>query len=228
MGSWIRKIRAVGRLKKHLGGRISRTWWWIDRGPREGKLLRMALRILAFWLKYLGKMCGPYWERECPRSGGRHVGESQRAGECEQKEFLRQAGQFWVSTNTGVSWGWWWRWSRGEDQDQPGSLIIKSFWKIWKLFEFLKIFFFPYWKNFLLLSYNIHTIQFTSFTCTIPWFLVYLQSCVAITTGMEFLFFMFFVMEHVGILVPWPGIEPVPAAEEAWRQTLDHQESPEY
>ena len=50
-------------------------------------------------------MCGPYWDGECPSSGGRQVGESQRAGDREQKDFLRQAGQFWVSMDTGVSWG---------------------------------------------------------------------------------------------------------------------------
>lgn len=33
--------------------------------------------LLGFWLsglKYLGEMCGPYWDRECPRSGGRSGG----------------------------------------------------------------------------------------------------------------------------------------------------------
>ena len=132
-GSWRRTMQRAGRLKKHLGGRISRTWWWIGRGSRERKVLRLALRTLAFWLKYLEEMCGPYWDGECPSSGGRQVGESQRAGDREQKDFLRQAGQFWVSMDTGVSWGWWRRFRRG-DQDQPGSLIIKSFWNFFEFF----------------------------------------------------------------------------------------------
>ena len=66
----------------------------------------MTLRILAFRLKYLGDICGHCWVGECQRkgrSGGRQVGESRRAGDHEQDEFLRQAGQFCVSTR--VSWG---------------------------------------------------------------------------------------------------------------------------
>ena len=45
--------------------------------------------------------------------------------------------------------------------------------------------FFPSHLKKFLLSYNLHTIQFTCFTCTIQWFLVHLQICVTITTGID-------------------------------------------
>ena len=45
-------------------------------------------------------MSKEWWE-----AGGRQVGESQRAGDREQRDFLRQAGRFWASMNSGVSWG---------------------------------------------------------------------------------------------------------------------------
>lgn len=46
------------------------------------------------------RMSKEWWE-----AGGRQVGESQRAGDREQRDFLRQAGRFWASMNSGVSWG---------------------------------------------------------------------------------------------------------------------------
>ena len=42
-------------------------------------------------------------------------------------------------------------------------------------------------KKIFLLSCNFHTIQFTCFTCTIQWFLEYLQTCVTISTGVDVL-----------------------------------------
>ena len=46
-GRW----RGMGRFKKHLGGRISRTWWWIDIGVQgRGRYLEW---LLGFWLSGL-------------------------------------------------------------------------------------------------------------------------------------------------------------------------------
>ena len=67
--------------------------------------------------------------------------------------------------------------------------------------------------KFSLLSYNLHTIQFACFMYTIQWFLVYLQSCVTITTGIGFFFcFFFFCYKTYGILFLQPEIKPIPPA----------------
>ena len=64
------------------------------------------------------------------------------------------------------------------------------------------------------MNYNLHTIQFTCFTCTILLSLVYLESCITITSGIEI--FLFFGRLACGILVPPPRIKPVSPALEAW------------
>ena len=57
--------------------------------------------------------------------------------------------------------------------------------------------------KFSLLSYNLHTIQFSCFMYTIQWFLVYLQSCVTITTGIGLFFFVVVVvlLQDIGDLI---------------------------
>ena len=72
-------------------------------------------------------------------------------------------------------------------------------------------------KFFLLLSCDFHTVQFTCLTCTMQWFLVYLQSCVTIVTGMEL--FLFFIFDHEAyeILVPSiQGLNPRPLSLTCW------------
>ena len=71
--------------------------------------------------------------------------------------------------------------------------------------------------NFSLLSCNLHTVQFACFMYTIQWFLVYLQSCVTITTGIGLVFLVFLVCfffgcKTYGILFLQPEIKPIPPA----------------
>ena len=74
-------------------------------------------------------------------------------------------------------------------------------------------------------NYNLHTIQFTCFTCTIQLYvymyitkyniyLVYVESCITVTSGVEI--FLFFGHLACGILVPPPRIKPVSPALEVW------------
>ena len=86
------------------------------------------------------------------------------------------------------------------------------------------------YQNFAILffnffNYNLHTIQFTCFTCTIQLYvymyitkyniyLVYVESCITVTSGVEI--FLFFGHLACGILVPPPRIKPVSPALEVW------------